>query len=118
MKSSNDFIKKYKLKSKATSNIKIYQVLCSIGLDNVGIFLGDGLFSSDIGMVSLHPSKGTRRVSCIKENYIDSYVRSPPQKLRRFFIKRNGYCSYSEYIIQGLTSKKDGYCSGCCLYII
>ena len=34
----NDFIIKYKLKNKATSNIKIQQVLDSIGLKNVGIF--------------------------------------------------------------------------------
>ena len=33
----NDFIKKYKLKNKATSNIKIQQVFDSIGLKNVGI---------------------------------------------------------------------------------
>ena len=31
----NDFINKYKLKNKATSNIKIQQVLDSIGLKNV-----------------------------------------------------------------------------------
>ena len=33
----NDFIKKYKLKNKATSNIKIQKVLISIGLDNINI---------------------------------------------------------------------------------
>ena len=35
----NDFFKKYNLKNKATSNIKIQQVLDSIGLNNVGIYL-------------------------------------------------------------------------------
>ena len=33
----NDFIHKHKLKIKATSNIKIQQILDSIGLDSVGI---------------------------------------------------------------------------------
>ena len=33
----NDFIKKHNLKNKATSNIKIQQVLNSIGLNNVNI---------------------------------------------------------------------------------
>ena len=54
---NNDFIKKYNLKNKATSNIKIQQVLDSIGLNNVGIYLRDGPFKSDIGVVNLHPSK-------------------------------------------------------------
>ena len=56
------FIKQYILKNKATSNIKIQQVLCSIGLNNVDIYLRDGPFSSEIGVVNLHPSKGTHWV--------------------------------------------------------
>ena len=55
----NEFIKQYKLKNKATSNILIYQVLSSLSLNDVGINSRDGPFSSDIGVVSLHPSKGT-----------------------------------------------------------
>ena len=47
---------------KATSNIRIYQALSSIGLDNVGIYLRDGPFSVDVGIVTLHPSKGTHGV--------------------------------------------------------
>ena len=39
MMSFNDFVHKYKLKPKATSNIKIQQNLSSIGLDNVDIYL-------------------------------------------------------------------------------
>ena len=54
----NEFIKKYNLKNKATSNIKIQQVLNSIGLNIVGIYLRDGPFSSDIGILNLHPLKG------------------------------------------------------------
>ena len=110
----NDFIKKYNLRNKATSNIKIQQVLNSIGLNNVNIYLRDGLFSSDIGIVNLHPSKGTHWVCYINENYFDSYGCSPPKKLSKFIIKRNGYCLYSEYQIQ----KNDSCCSSYCLYII
>ena len=62
MISFNDFVKKFDLKNKATSNIKIQKVLTSIGLDNVGIYLGDGPFSSNIGIVNLHPLKGTHWV--------------------------------------------------------
>ena len=114
----NDFVKKYNLKNEATSNIKIHQVLTSIGLDNVKIYLRDGPFSSDIGIVNLHPSKGTHWVCYINENYYDSYGCSPPKKLSKFIIKRNGFCLYSEYKIQSLTSKRDSYCASYCLYII
>ena len=40
----NDFVKKYNLKNKATSNLKIQKVLTSIGLDNVNIYPRDGPF--------------------------------------------------------------------------
>ena len=92
----NDFIKKYKLKKKATSNIKIQKVLDSMRLNNVGIYLRDGSFPSDIGNVNLHPSRGTHWVCYINENYFDSYGCTPPKKLSKFIIKRNGYCLYSE----------------------
>ena len=114
MMTFNDFVKEYKLKNKATSNIKIQQVLNSIGLNNVGIYLRDGSFSSDIGIVNLHNFKGTHWVCYINENYFDSYGIICPKKLSKFHIKRNGYCSYSEYQIQ----KNDSYCASYCLYII
>ena len=110
----NDFIKKHNLKNKATSNIKIQQVLNSIGLNNVGIYLRDGPFSSDIGIVNLHPSKGTHWVTYINEKYFDSYGCVSPKKLSKFIIKRNGYCFYSEYQNQ----KNDSYCASYCLYIV
>ena len=100
MTTFNDFVKNFDSKNKATSNIKIQKVLSSIGLDNVNSYLRDGLFSSDIGIVNLHPSKGTHWVCYINQNYFDSYGCSPPKKLSKFIIKRNGYCLYSEYQIQ------------------
>ena len=110
----NDFVKKYKLKNKATSNIKIQQVLSSLSLNDVGIYLRDGAFESDIGIVILHPSKRTHWVYYIIENYFDSYGVVCPKKLSKFIIKRNGYCLYSEY----QTQKNDSYCARFCLYII
>ena len=88
--------------------------MTSVGLDNVNIHLRDGLFSSDIGIVILHPSKGTHWVRYINENYFDSYGVVCPKKLSKFIIKRNGYCLYSEYQIQ----KNDSFCASYCLYII
>ena len=118
MMSFNEFIKKHNLRNQATSNIKIQQVLNSVGLNNVGIYLRDGPFSTDLGIVNLHPSKGTHWACYINENYFDSYGCSPPKKLSKIIIKRNGYCLYSEYKIQGLTNKQDSYCAGYCVYII
>ena len=69
----NDFVHKFNLKHKATSNIQIRQVFGSFGLYNVGIYLRDGPFPSDIGVVSLHPSKGTHWVCSINEIFFDSY---------------------------------------------
>ena len=114
----NDFIKKHNLKNKATSNIKIRQILSSLSLNDIGIFLRDVPFESDIGIVNLHPSKGTHWVLYIHGSYFDSYGITPTKKLSKFIIKRNGYCLYSEDKIQGLTSKQDSYCASYCLYII
>ena len=58
----NAFVKKYKLKNKATSNRKIQQVLSSLSLNDVGINLRNGPFESDIGIVNLDPSKGNHWV--------------------------------------------------------
>ena len=109
-----DFVKKHKLKNKATSNIKIQQVVTSIGLDNDNVYLRDGSFSSDIGIVNLDPLLGTHWVVYIDQNYFDSYGCVPPKKLSKFIIKRKGYCLYSEY----QTQKNDSFCASYCLYIL
>ena len=112
MMSFNDFVHQYKSKNKATSNLKIYEVLKKIGLDSkVRIYLRDGPFSSDIGIVNLHPSKGTHWVCYLNENYFDSYACVPPKKLSKFIIKRNKHCLYSDYKIQGLTNTRDSPCA-------
>ena len=82
----NEFIKKHNLKNKATSNIKIQQVLSSLSLNDVGIYLRDGPFKSDIGVVNLHPSKGSHWICYINENYFDSYGIVCPKKLSKFNI--------------------------------
>ena len=111
--SVNDFIRKHKLKNKATSNIKIHQALSCLSLDDVWICLRDGLFEPDIGIVNLHPSKGTHWVCYINESYFDSYGCVPPRKLSKIFKKRIGYCLNSDYQIQ----KNDSFCASYCLYI-
>ena len=99
------------MKKKATSTIKIYQILSSLSLNDIGIYLRDGPFSSDIGVVELHPSKGTHWVCYINESFFDSYGCTPPQRLSKFIIKRYGPCLHSEYKIHSLTNKKDSSCA-------
>ena len=63
-----DFFHKYNLKIKAQSNIKIYEVLKKIGLDSkVEIYWRDGVFSTNYGIVNLHPSRGTHWVCFIND---------------------------------------------------
>ena len=64
----NDFVRKYNLKNKTTSFIKIQQVLLSLFLNDIGIYSRDGPFSRDSGIVNLHPSKGTHWVCYINED--------------------------------------------------
>ena len=84
------FIHKYASKNKATLNTKIHQILPSLDLSDVGIYLRDGLLSSHVEIFNLHPTKRTQRTAYINQNYFVSYGCSPPQKLSRFIIKRNG----------------------------
>ena len=84
----NDFVHEHKLKNKATSNIKIYEVLKKIGLNSkVGNYLRDGDFLTNYGIVNLHPSRGTHWVLYIKDCYFDSYGCPPPKKTSQLLEK-------------------------------
>ena len=61
-----------------------------MSLTDVGIYLNVGPFLGDIGVVNLHPSKGTHWVCYMNENYFDSYGVVCPKKLSKFIRKRNG----------------------------
>ena len=78
----NEFNKKFNFKNRATSNIKIHEVLKKMGLDSdVGVYLRDGPFEFDIGISNLHPSKGTHWVVYINENYFYRHGCVPHKKL-------------------------------------
>ena len=95
------------------------EVLKKIGLHSkVGIYLRDGDFSTNYGIVNLYPRRGSHWVLYKNGNYFDSYSCAPHRKLSKVMIKRNGYCLYSEYKIPGLKNKRDSYCARYCLYII
>ena len=89
-----------------------------MGLSDVGIDLRAGPFSTDNGIVDLHPSKRTHWVVYKNETFFDSYGCSPPQKLSKFIVEHNGHCLYSEYKIQVVASIRNSYCASYCLYTI
>ena len=78
-------------------------------MNDVGIFLSDNPFKNDMGIVNLHPSKGTQWVAYMNENFFESYGFVCPKKLSKIMIKRNGHRFYSQNKIQGLTNKPDSY---------
>ena len=62
--SFDGFVHKYNLKNKAKSNLKLCEVLKKIGLNSkVGIYLRNGIFSTDYGIVGLTPSRGKHWVT-------------------------------------------------------
>ena len=79
----------------------------------MGIYLRDGRFSTNIGIVNSHPSKGMHWVCYLNEKFFDSKGCVCPKKLSKINIKRNGYCLYSENQFQ----KNDSFCASYCLYI-
>ena len=110
-----DLVREHNLKNKATSNLNLYEVLKNIGLDKeVGIYFRDGPFSTDTGIVNLHPSRGTQWLLYIKDCYFDSYGCPPPKKLLNYLKNKHKKCIYSEYQKQ----KNDSFCASYCLYII
>ena len=65
-------------------------------LSDIVIYLGGGAFSSDVGIVNLHPTEGTHWVVYSNQNYFDSFGFSPPQKLSRLIKTQNGLCLHSD----------------------
>ena len=115
MMSFNDFLHKHNFKNKATSNIKIYEVLKKIGLDSkVGICLRDGDFLTSYGIVNLHPSRGTHWMMYNKDCYFDSYGLSPPKKLHKNF--KNKYRNV--FILKIRFKKNDIFFASYCLYLL
>ena len=67
-------------------------------------------FTTDSGIVTLHPTKGTHWVMFVNEFYFDSYGCPPPTNILNHIKK--GICS--EYQIQ----TDDSYCAAYCLYVL
>ena len=118
-----EFIKEFNLKNKATSNIKIKKVLDKLGLKfpliECGIYMRDDNFTTSVGIVNLHPYKGTHWVLYINRFYFDSYGILPPLSIQKYIKSKYKTLIYSEYKIQNNNNKvQDSLCAAYCLYII
>ena len=107
--SFKEFVNKYKLKNEATSNLKIEQILSELKI-SAKVYMRDDKFTTKIGIVNLHPTKGTHWVMFVDENYFDSYGCPPPKNV----VNQINKGTYSEYQIQ----KNDSYCAAYCLYVL
>ena len=83
MMSIIDLIHKYSLKNKAVSITKIQQIPSS-SFKVVKIFLGNGPFTTNVGIVKLNPTKRHHWVAIINQNYFDSYGAPPPEEPSKF----------------------------------
>ena len=83
MLSLRQFIKQYNLKNKATSNIQIQNILNKLKIKS-GIYMRDDKFTTPIGIVNLHPTKGTHWVLYINQFYFDSYGIIPPLSIQKY----------------------------------
>ena len=126
VESFKDILKKHNLKNEVPTNKKILEVLKKICNHNrvgvfaeqnhneVRIFMRDSNLSGDIGIVNLHPTKGTHWVLFINNYYFDSYGCPSPKNILKYIKFKYDKCIYSEY----RTQKQDSLCASYCLYII
>ena len=113
MLSFKEFIREYNLKNKATSNIQIQNILNKLGVV-CGIYMRDDKFTTPIGIVNLHPTKGTHWVLYINQFYFDPYGIIPPLSIQKYIKRHHKNLIYSEYKIQN----NDSLCAAYCLYIL
>ena len=83
--SFNEFVEKYGLENEATSNVKIKEILDILKSNSTGrscaIYMRDDKFTTDSGIVNLHPTKRTHWVMFVNEYYFDSYECPPPTNI-------------------------------------
>ena len=87
-------------------------------LNGVGICVKDVPFTTDVGIINLHPTKGTKWNAYITRKYFDSYGMSSTEKLSKFVLKRKGSRLNSGNKIWGSRQKKTFFIAALCLHKI
>ena len=101
--SFKEFVDTNGLKTEATSNIKIEEILHILNINSTGIYMRGDKFTTTAGLVNSHPTKGTHWVMYTNKNYFDSYGSPPPVNIT----KQINAGFHSDYQIQ----KDDSYCA-------
>ena len=82
-----EFVKKYRIKNETTSNVKRKDILDILNRhihDSCKVYMRDDNFSTDVGIVNLHPSVGTHWVMFINKYYFDSYGCPSPKNILNY----------------------------------
>ena len=85
-------------------------MLSSLSPMDVGIYLKDGPFESNIAIVYLHASRETHWLAYVNHNFFVPCGCFARQNLFKGNTKRIGNF-FSEYKLQGLTSRKSFFCA-------
>ena len=81
-------------------------------VSKTGIYMRDDIFSTNSGIIVLHPTKGTHPVCYIGKYYFGSYGCAPSKNISNYIKSRYRKCVYSEFQIQ----KNKSLCGSYCLY--
>ncbi len=107
----SEFMRKYNLQNKATSNKKISEVINKLGIKNFNIYMRDDKLTTKQGIINIHPTRGTHWVCYYNKNYFDSFGVKPPKSID----KQLGTYIYSTFRIQ---KRNESQCASYCLYVL
>ena len=118
--SFKEFLDRYELKDKATSNVKLNKNILDIFMnemnihDPCGVYMRDAALATNSGIVKIHLTKGSHWVMFVDEFYFDSYGCPPSVKVMNHLnMSQVNRSIYSESLLQ----KNDSYCAAYCLYV-
>ena len=106
-----NFLKKYNLENKTTSNVKISEVINKLKIKDFGIYMRNDTLTTKQGIINLDTKKGTHWVCFYEQYYFDSFGVRPPKNIERQLKP----LTFSTYKIQHMY---DELCASYCLYIL
>ena len=105
------FRKTFNLQNKATSNVKISEVINKLKINDFDIYMRDAKLTTKQGIINLDTKKGTHWVCYYGNYYFDSFGVRPPKHVE----KQLKPLVFSTYKIQNIN---ENLCASYCLYIL
>ena len=120
------FMKRHRLKNRATKGGKLVEVANKIDLKDFGLFIGTDKLTSKQGIINLTDNykNGTHFVAFFDNNYFDSFCAEPPSIIsNQLAEKTKDNCSASLYCQCYISSTpiqniNDSNCGSYCLYFL